>query len=73
MFSVAHLMLDTRFSILDEEQKNLNMRNCTIEHRVSSIENPELARNKGIDNNNTLAYVPPKFQMLLQAPVAQPG
>jgi hypothetical protein len=43
-----------------------------IQRPVSSIEHP-LSKNKGIDNNNTLAYVPPKFQMLLQAPVAQPG
>jgi hypothetical protein len=29
--------------------------------------------NKGIDNNSTLAYVAPKFQMFFEAPVAQPG
>jgi hypothetical protein len=32
-----------------------------------------LTGNKSIDIENTLAYVPPKFQSVLIAPVAQPG
>ena len=51
------MSLDSRYSILDEGQKNLNMPNCIIEYRASSIEHrgahgarPRLRVKKGYDH-----------------------
>ena len=38
----------------------------------SSIQKPTTS-DKSIDNTITLAYVPPEFQTVSHAPVAQPG